>query len=119
MTGTIVREARRSDLDALLKLYLELAEDRSGAVTSGLSASFYGSGVTGVVVGGAAAGLMSPRTTAVATSVSASRTNVSINDCSRPRTPPTATARGLLQVVLGGVLWGTGGVAVQLIRTAS
>jgi GNAT superfamily N-acetyltransferase len=31
MTVVIVREARRSDLNALLDLYLELAEDRAGA----------------------------------------------------------------------------------------
>lgn len=31
MTETIVREARRPDLDALLDLYLELAEGRAGA----------------------------------------------------------------------------------------
>jgi hypothetical protein len=32
MTETIVREAGRADLNAILDLYLELGEDRSGAV---------------------------------------------------------------------------------------
>jgi GNAT superfamily N-acetyltransferase len=39
MTETIVRKARRSDLHALLELYLELAEDRSGAAPANAATS--------------------------------------------------------------------------------
>jgi GNAT superfamily N-acetyltransferase len=39
MTETIVRGARRSDLDALLTLYRELAEDRSGAAAADAATS--------------------------------------------------------------------------------
>jgi GNAT superfamily N-acetyltransferase len=39
MTDTIVREARRSDLNALLELYLELADGRSGAAPADAATS--------------------------------------------------------------------------------
>jgi GNAT superfamily N-acetyltransferase len=39
MTETIVRKARQSDLGELLELYLELAEDRSGAAPADAATS--------------------------------------------------------------------------------